>query len=186
MDTLDEVAIYFEGEIERIVQAEEQQLRDEIEELRMTTKRKIEATASQSVVQYRKQKEEDLQREIALSKSTIKQKFYKELSDKRNGIGEDVFADVVSQINEFTKSDEYKTNMIAAIDAIDAKDVTLYVREEDQSFLSKFDTTTEPTIKLGGFIVKHNNSNRLEDKTIDTKFENQKTWFYENSGLEQI
>lgn len=117
------------------------------------------------------------------------------LFKKRSEITADVFDRAKAKLEEFTLSDKYKEQLIS--DAKDIADyfgessVTLYLRSKDMEFSDKLTSLFNGSctaqagsdIFVGGIRAVCYDSKIMIDKTLDTKLEEQKEWFYQNSGL---
>ena len=113
----------------------------------------------------------------------------------RNELTQKVFSAAVRQIESFTDSDGYIEYLAKSVKEIykDASENTVY-------YLSEKDLKHEADIKkallndnlkflksnevvLVGVKAHDRESGCLYDNTLDVKFEEQKEWFLENSGL---
>ena len=137
-----------------------------------------------------------ISRELAEKESAGK----KTLLARRNAIENEVFERAAAKLEEFTKTDAYKTYLRKA--AIEARKVfagcgeekmgatVIYIRDRDKkcSHLIKTafgDCTVKVAqdILLGGLRAENTEIGRVVDVTLDVALQQQHEWFAENSGL---
>lgn len=127
--------------------------------------------------------------------STAEEEAKKELSALRNELTQKVFSSAVQQIESFTDSSEYVEYLVKSV-----KEIYKNASENTVYYLSEKDLKHEADIKkallndnlkflrsneivLGGVKAHDKDSGCLYDNSLDVKFEEQKEWFLENSGL---
>lgn len=114
--------------------------------------------------------------------------------EKRESIADDVFASAAKELVEFSRSDEYKAFLIKSAEKAALKlkgEIEFYLRSEDMKFAHDIESvvaqrcafTADDTIKLGGCKAKCVQAALFADDTLDSRLNEQKNWFYENSGL---
>lgn len=137
-----------------------------------------------------------ISRELAAKESAGK----KALLARRNAIEKEVFERAAAKLDEFTKTDAYKTYLRKA--AIEARKAfvkcgeeylgatIIYVRDRDKKCSPLIKTAfgdctvkVDPTIVLGGLRAENTEIGRVLDVTLDLSLEQQHEWFAENSGL---
>ena len=133
----------------------------------------------------------DSAEELALKKSALK----KELFHKRSAYCEEVFAAVKDKLLSFTDSGKYqgylekKAEKIAALELDETP--TLLVREKDLALSESIQAAygapcqvqASEEIAIGGIIALCQSTGYRIDETLDAALENQKDWFFENSGM---
>ena len=129
------------------------------------------------------------------SVSFAKEEAKKELSALRQGLTEKVFLSATEQIKNFTDSDKYLEYLVKSVKEIykDASENTVYYlsekdfkhTDEIKKALKNDNVTFEKSqeIVLGGVKAHDKDSGCLYDNSLDVKFDEQKEWFIENSGL---
>lgn len=129
------------------------------------------------------------------SVSFAKEEAKKELSALRQELTEKVFLSATEQIKNFTDSDKYLEYLVKSVEEIykDASENTVYYlsekdfkhTDEIKKALKNDNVTFEKSqeIVLGGVKAHDKDSGCLYDNSLDVKFEEQKEWFIENSGL---
>ncbi len=137
-----------------------------------------------------------ISRELAAKESAGK----KALLARRNDIEKEVFARAAAKLDEFTKTDAYKTYLRkAAIEARKAfvkcgeehlSATVIYIRDRDKKCSPLIKTAfgdctvkVDPNIILGGLRAENAEIGRVLDVTLDVSLEQQHEWFAENSGL---
>ena len=137
-----------------------------------------------------------ISRELAEKESAGK----KALLARRNAIEQEVFERAAAKLDEFTKTDAYKTYLRrAAIEARKAfikcgeehlASTVIYIRDRDKKCSPLIKTAfgdctvkVDPTIILGGLRAENAEIGRVLDVTLDVTLEQQHEWFAENSGL---
>lgn len=133
----------------------------------------------------------DKNKSVSLAKEEAK----KELSSLRNELTQKVFSAAKEQIKSFTDSDKYLEYLVKSVEEIykDASESTVYYLSEkdlkhadDIKKALKNDSLTfekSREIVLGGVKAHDKESGCLYDNSLDVKFDEQKEWFIENSGL---
>lgn len=137
-----------------------------------------------------------ISRELAAKESAGK----KRLLERRNAIEREVFERAASKLEEFTKTDAYKTYLRKA--AIEARksfikcgeehlaSTVIYIRDRDKKCSPLIKTAfgdctvkVDPGIVLGGLRAENAEIGRIIDITLDVSLEQQHEWFAEHSGL---
>ena len=137
-----------------------------------------------------------ISRELAEKESAGK----KALLARRNEIEKEVFERAAAKLEEFTKTDAYKTYLRRA--AIEAKkafircgeehmaSTVIYIRDRDKKCSPLIKTAfgdctvkVDPDIILGGLRAENTEIGRVLDVTLDVTLEQQHEWFAEHSGL---
>lgn len=128
-----------------------------------------------------------------VSKAEIQSK--RELLKQRKELMEKVFLKAKEKLISYTKTQEYenllKKSSQKISDMLDTTGTTLFVKKEDLNFkneiLAFFEkkcTVKESTdIKIGGILGVNEKLGLIIDETLDSKLENERNWFSENSGL---
>ena len=130
-------------------------------------------------------------RRIALTEAqTKKSKF-----DKRSGVADKVFSDTALKLASFSQSDDYESFLISSAkrmsDIFNGGEIVFRLRGCDMKFSEKIAAAVvqqcrfeaDDTIKLGGCRAVSESSRLAADDTLDCRLEEQRSWFYENSGL---
>ena len=114
---------------------------------------------------------------------------------KRQEIEDKVFERAKEKLLEYAGTDKYIQKLLESAKTVSEKltadDVTLYVCERDlklknkiiSAFGRKCDVQASNEIQIGGIMGISRTVGLLADETLDTKLQNQREWFCENSGL---
>ncbi len=128
------------------------------------------------------------------SVSLTREKSKKELSDLRAELTKKVFDSAFKQIEEYTSSEKYEEYLVTAFKEIydcASEDTVYYISEKDSKYIPAVSNAVSENLNikesseilLGGVKAIDTNNGCLYDNTLDVKFEEQKEWFFENSGL---
>ena len=115
--------------------------------------------------------------------------------DKRAQITDSVFSEACKKLEEFTRTDEYadylKANLIHALSVCMDKDVTVHLKPCDLKYADRLSGAAgnaltfvpDDSIEIGGVKCECKQLNIVIDDTLTQRLNEQKPWFYENSGL---
>ena len=125
----------------------------------------------------------------------------KKLLGRRTAIENDVFEKAAAKLNEFTKTDAYKTYLRKAAVQVrktfekcgkdNLASTVIYIRNRDKkcspliktAFGSECTVKVDPDIAIGGLRAENTEIGRVINVTLDAALEQQREWFSENSGL---
>lgn len=129
-----------------------------------------------------------------VSKVEIEKK--RALLSKRYEITENIFNEAKMKLIEFSKSKEYLNVLLKSVRKIsevfnDTDDTIFYVKKEDLAYeddiKKEFPLTCKvkknKKIQIGGVLANSTKLGINIDETLDSKLENQREWFAENSNL---
>lgn len=114
---------------------------------------------------------------------------------RREAIRQEVFQKAKVRIVAFTHSDDYLPFLLRSAErihvALGGKCEVLNMREADRSFAAEVSARLgrsitlhiDPTIQLGGITVISADGTMMADDTLDSRLQQQETWFMEQSGL---
>lgn len=185
---------YFETEIERVSGVEIKQIEDEIADIRDKALQGLESDAQREAGMVREQELKELQSEHAIRLSKAHEETNRKLMAKREELNTLVFQQAEQTLLAFTKQNEYRDYLIKKVCALKEAsyvDAVFYIKEEDQAYAEAMKQayekpctiTSDEEIKLGGFRLECEQMGVVVDETFDTALEEQKNWFYTNSGL---
>lgn len=118
----------------------------------------------------------------------------KQVIAARQEITDSVFNNVTQKIKEFTATADYADMLVSSAEKMvkicGNDEIVIYLRSEDKIYEDRIKavsatiaTAVDDEITLGGiYCICEKKSLKLND-CLETKLENQKEWFYENSGL---
>ncbi len=120
---------------------------------------------------------------------------HRELLTHRTQKTDEVFLNVRKRLQDFTKTQEYKQDILtraaALKDDYDHESSVILVRECDKNIAEeikrelggKAEIKSDVTIEIGGFKLKNSKARILVDETLDERLEEQKKVFLQNCGL---
>lgn len=129
--------------------------------------------------------------ELAKKEDEGRQKLYR----RREEMLDEVFKKVKGKLVEYTKTDEYKKTVEVdakkAAEYFDGDMVVVFLKDDDSNikgelsdiFGDRCSFSVDREIAIGGFKVQCAEKRVIIDFTLDTKLENCKEWFLENSNL---
>ncbi len=175
----------FSGAIIEEAEKEKQELLEELTaemEQRMKAKEK-ELSAKQESAVGAELGKLVMQQGVELSK--IKNESKRKLIAKRAEIFEKVFAQVTENIRAYTKTQAYKDKVAADFQAV-LKEIgkspyTCFVTQEDVDLIK--DAKVSNADIIGGFILEAPQKGLYFDCSLRAKIQQQKSYFYANSGL---
>lgn len=191
----DQLYRYFEKAIERESKKRAEKLQKEINYLYHKEMKKITEDLSMKKTLELNKKLKEVQIEYQEQLNQIGMGYDEQLIKERTRLSSSVFDQVIQKINVYTNSKPYIDQMIEKLQKITKaypKDhLILYLGIHDEKLAKalekeikdtdKIDKTHE--IKLGGFRILIENMQIEIDETIDQKFVEQQTWFYQHSKL---
>mgnify|MGYP001768635065 CR=1 FL=1 len=191
----DSLLRYFHEEIERVSSRKIAALQKEISEkkqeelakLSLEVKHQVELSLGVELKDMRKKYRQDI--------NDILSKNAKILFERRKAISEDIFTEIHKKLVTFVQSNDYETFVSTKLDTVGSqiphKDMTFFVGPSDETcrkvIINQFGKTAkienDPAITIGGFKVVSDALKLEIDETLDSKLENNKTWFFANSKL---
>lgn len=193
---LDETVIleeYFKDEIKRVSNIEIEQIEDEISEIRSMSIQSMEQDALHIARIQLEQEMRELTSEHAIQLSKTHEETNRKLMKKRRELSDSIFQEAVQQIKDFTQGKEYGDYLVDKARALadgTYGHVVFYVGKRDEAFLSAIckaygdcDGAMDPDIRIGGLRMECEDKGLVVDETFDTGIDEQRDWFYTNSGL---
>lgn len=180
----------------KYAQEQRAKIKTEIEEIKQKELEKAEVEILNDTYKLIQDEMLQMRRNIASEVSKKEMQGRTALFEKRAAITEKVFLAATERLLEFTKSPEY-------LDALEkyAKNIAnvlkepgtvLYVKKEDLAYESQIkkafgakDCTVQAAddIKIGGIRGYNLSMGLIADESLDSKLEEERKWFTENSGL---
>lgn len=137
------------------------------------------------------------QQTALLAKKT--QEGQKKLFLERLAMTDNIFKKAEEKLIEYTKTTDYSEKLLNSAKEISAlfgnESCVIYINSKDMTYANDikalFDVETEITtddknIKIGGIKGYCKAMSIIADETLDSKLEEQKSWFIENSGLSLV
>ena len=191
----DQLQKYFQKAIDAKANEKIAQLRAEIDKLYDRGIKKVKED-----VQIKKQLEvskalKDVQVEYQDKINSIGFRYDESLISERKKMTDYIFDEVTKELNDFIKTKKYEDLMSKKIQKIvdkHEKDPIRFLIKTNDNVLADllvkkyknvypFDYSNK--IKLGGFVATISTQKIEYDETIDSKLEDRRIWFYQNSNL---
>ncbi len=191
----DSLLRYFHEEIERVSSRKIAALQKEISEKKQEELAKLSLEVKHQVELSLGVELKDLRKKYRQDINDILSKNAKILFERRKAISEDIFTEIHKKLVAFVQSNDYETFISHKLETIGSqiphKDMTFFVRPNDETcrkvIINQFGKTAkienDPDITIGGFKVVSDALKLEIDETLDSKLENNKTWFFANSKL---
>lgn len=183
--------------INKYAQQQSEEIRLEVEEFK---KQEIEKATKEGI----KDAYTLIQKEISVRKSQIvseiakrEQESRKELFLQRNEIVEKVFSDAEQKLLAYTQTQDYIDYLKKSVQEMSAlfnnNGCVIYVKENDtdkadiiKAIIPDCEIKSDNSIILGGIKGYCEKMSVVADDTLDTKLDDQRVWFAENSGLKVV
>ena len=181
--------------IEKYAQEQRSKIQSEAEDFKERELNKAEEEGLREAYVLIQKKMTDVRTEIASELSRAETASRRKTFARRQEIEEEVFAKAAEKLREYTGTPEYEKRLENSAKQISkelsADDVVLRVREEDMKYKDKIflafgrkcDIESTDEITIGGMTGLSKKLGMLADETLDSKLEQQREWFFENSGL---
>lgn len=186
---------YFRKEIEQLAEKDKDAILVEVDGIISEAIAEYESDAKRQGEYLLKHRMDDANSEHAAEIAAITSAKNKKLNDKRNELAEDVFSTVKEKLIKYTKESKYIDGLLAslkeAITNYDIKEGVLSISKNDSKLLDEIKKTAGKDIevvigenvKIGGYILEDKKAGVVIDESYDSLLEDQKEWFYLNSGL---
>ena len=185
---------YFEEEIKRVSDIEIAGIEQEIDEIRKKSMEGLELEAQREAGLTREQELKEMASELAIRLSKAHEETNRRLMKKRRELTDAVFRAAKQQLKEFAIRKDYVELLkkkASDLAQLGYEQVVFYVADRDQAVLKDIceaygkpcEGKCDADILLGGFRMECEEKGIVVDETFDTGIDEQKDWFYTNSGL---
>lgn len=179
-------------------QAEKQAIQLELEHKRAAQLEKVKDQALQDAYQVIQSQRGNINVQAVSALSQKSGELRKQLIRQRDNYAQAVFDEVKSRLEAFSAGKEYgkyleNSLQNAAASGLFDKDEETLIRVSARDLQRKEEiqkafgfpccVKADETIELGGFIAESREKGIALDRTLDQKLEQQKEWFYGNSGF---
>ena len=135
-----------------------------------------------------------LEREASTAVSKAEMEAKRSLLVRREELSQEIFENVTKRLRDFTQSEEYSEFLKQKLDALrEEKKLSgsvVICRKEDLPLMERLTGDSQiaalqgdEEILIGGFRCQNLSEGFLADETLDMALEDQKEWFFTNSGL---
>lgn len=188
----------FLNAIQKYADKQKQDMQQEIETFKAEEMKKAEDEGLKAAYDI-------IHKEMDNNKTVITREFAKkekesqdELFLERAKMMQTVFDKTTEKLIAYTSTEEYKNKLTLQAQNIAKlfgnKSCIIYINEKDRNFANQlqdcFGGETQvkatPEIKIGGIKVYCEEMNIIADETLDSKLQDQRQWFTENSGLKVV
>lgn len=185
---------YFKEEIQRVSDIQISGIEREIEQIRKKTIASLEQAAQMEAGLQRDNELREMQSEHAIALSRLHEETNRKLMQKRKQLNEAVFAEVKKQMLAYCESDAYLDLLLEKLNKQKnnaQEHAILHMAKKDERYMEKLCEAyghgcigeIDESIVIGGFLLVYEDSGIVIDETFDTAIEEQRSWFYNHSGL---
>lgn len=178
----------------------EQERKDIINRANETRERELNAYKEQVIDEMFhqiQQKTRAVRQKAIRDKAQAEQKAHQELLTRREELSARVFSAVKGRLHEYAASEAYRTALLAQLAALkdkwDHSHSAVLLGEADKALETRVKAAlpgcaVEYTraIRLGGFRLRNREAGILVDQTLDSKLEDQRSWYLANCGLKTV
>lgn len=119
---------------------------------------------------------------------------YRELLRRREELSAGVFQAVRDRLEEYTGTEEYRASMLKHLSEVkeqwDHNSSVVMLRPADMALEDRIkaalpgcEVRATRQIRLGGFRLRNTQAGILLDETLDSRLEDQRSWYLQNCGL---
>lgn len=181
---------FIKEEIDRSSKETIEEIEKEIEHINKKEIERLEEEIKETYELEYRSKMDDLKVQHTVDISKEKNVHMRFLFETREEYAQKVFLLVKEKLIEYTKTKEYENQMIHSMKEylIGKKGYTLHINENDYVLEKESENidgissvVKDATITIGGYVLIKDT--QYYDETLDTRFEEQKEWFYQNSNF---
>lgn len=194
LDEKQKLKQYFEEEIQRVSGKEIEKIESEIDTIRQKSIEEMEEEAQREAGLTKDQEIKEMMADQAIRISKLHEETNRKLMKKRRELFDAIFDEAKIKLKEYASSSECIQLLKQTASDLGKKDfdhVTFYTAKKDSELLKALqeaygkacDGKADETIELGGFRMECESRGIVIDETFDTGLDEQKDWFYTNSGL---
>jgi len=191
----DSLLRYFHDEIERVSSRKITELQKEISSKKQEELAKLSLEVKHQVDLSLGVELKDMKNKYRQDINDLLSKNAHALYERRKEISEEIFNEIHKKLLSFVKSKKYEEFIESKLETIESKmtnqNLSFYIHSNDEicrkMISNHYDNTAkiihDDKITIGGFRVVSDKLKIEIDETLDTKLDNNKTWFYTNSKL---
>ncbi len=186
---------YMKQEIQRVSNIQIDELDQEIEQIRQEMTASLEEAAQAEAGLQIDIELRELQSDYAIKVSRLHEETSRKLMQKRAELNEAIFDETKEKLLAFCNSKDYETMLNERISSLAKEEiyqnVCIRVAKKDEAYLDMLckiygngcTGCVDESIEIGGFLFECLDDGIVIDETLDNALEEQKQWFFENSGL---
>lgn len=194
MQNIEQVFLYMKDEITSAAKKEREAILEETRKLEELAERQMKEEAKRDATMQMNQELSEISSIASAEISETHSESTKKLIAIRDGYVNQIFSQAKLKLEEFVNSKDYEAFLASKMEKAAAYGFdhsVLKLRKKDLAFKEKLtaiyghDISVEITddIQIGGFIIENKAEKIVIDESLDSALENQKDWFYKNSGL---
>lgn len=194
MQNIEQVFLYMKDEITSAAKKEREAILEETRKLEELAERQMKEEAKRDATMQMNQELSEISSIASAEISETHSESTKKLIAIRDGYVNQIFSQAKLKLEEFVNSKDYEAFLAGKMEKAAAYGFdrsVLKLRKKDLAFKEKLtaiyghDISVEITddIQIGGFIIENKAEKIVIDESLDSALENQKDWFYKNSGL---
>lgn len=181
--------------IEKYAEEQKSMMRKEIEAFREEQLSRANEEGTAAAFAFIQKEKAEFKTSLAKENSLRETKIKHDLFEKRKKMAETVFDEAAKKLRKFAKSNKYadyiKNSAKLISDFVGEKKSVVYISPEDASFEKQIkqifsgncEIVHDSDIKFGGLRCYCEELSVVADETLDSKFEDRKRWFVNNSGF---
>ncbi len=181
--------------IEKYAEQQRTKIQSEAEDFKEKELTKAEDEGLREAYVLIQKKMTDIKVKIASELSRAENASRKKTFVRRQEIENEVFEEAEKKLIEYTKTDEYlkrlKNSAKQTAQKLTSEDTVLFVKESDLKYSDELQKAfgrqcrveSSDDIIIGGMIGISHTMGLLVDETLDSRLQQQREWFFENSGL---
>lgn len=186
---------YMKKEIQRVSNIQIDELEQKINQIRQETTASLEEAAQIEAGLQVESELRELQSDYAIKVSRLHEETNRKLMQKRAELNEAIFDEMKNKLLTFCGSKEYEKMLNDRISHLTKEEsyqnVCIHVAKKDEAYLDMLCKTygngctgcIDESIEIGGFLFICQDDGIVIDETLDNALEEQRQWFFENSGL---
>ena len=191
----DNVLQYFQKEIEESGNKKIVKLENVIKLMENKAMKLLKEEIDDTITKAKNSELNEMNQEHSASLNRLRVENHKEIIKKKRDLLESVLLEVISKLQKFVKTDEYKDKMIYLIKKINkdfcGNEIHFKIKKNDKiirqiiddNFSSNHVISDDESINIGGFKAVCIEKGILTDQSVDSSLEEKKKWFYKNSKL---
>lgn len=194
MQNIEQVFLYMKDEITSAASVERQAILDEVKKLEEHAETQMKEEAKRDALLQMNQELAEIKSATAAEISESHSERTKKLIEIRDSYVKTIFEEAKTKLLAFLETEEYPTFLVEKMKKVSAYGLdnsTLYLRKEDltlkdqlvKSYGHSVTVEESTSLPMGGFIIENKAEKLLINESLETALENQKDWFYKNSGL---
>ena len=193
MDNATNVLEYFKQEIDQVSSKEKDAILLEVDGIISNAVKEYQENAKQDADYAYQKKISEANSDHSKKMAELNASKNIKINVKRQELADRVFKAAKEKLETYTSTEEYKKQFLLALEKVKNKmnmdQSVLYINENDKKIEKEIRAlignacSIEMKAQIGGFILENKEAGVIVDESYDSLLEDQKDWFYQNSGL---